>query len=417
VDGDRIEVGPGTYGEALDFSGRDVHVYSTGGVEATVIGPPPGVPAISFVHQEGPGARLSGFTITGADTSAIPGEPLGGGIQVSDACPTLTDLRIEGNRAQRGGGIRIENDAHPLLQRLVVTSNIAEGDGGGIYLEGSSPTLIDVELRDNSVVTGSGGGLGLGPGSYPRLHRVLVEGNVAAVDGGGIHLLGKGDEGLPVDASLSQVTLAGNRCDLAGGGGHGANLFLGSDTRAAVVNSIVADGVGGAGIYTQDWTPANPSLQVTYSTLWNNAAGEVVSGTHGELTGVAGDVGNLTEDPRFADPDSDDYELGEGSPCVDTGDPSVEDPDGSPADMGAYGGPWEVAHDTGDCAAEDGDPGDAGDDDDSAEVVYKKCVCSAGGSPQPPLELATLALLVLARRGRRRSPGRASALGGASRSV
>jgi predicted outer membrane repeat protein len=401
VDGDLIEVAPGTYEEALDFCGRDVHVYSTGGIEDTVITPPPGVPAVSFVHQEGPGARLSGFTITGADTSSILEEPPGAGIHVSYSCPTLTDLRVEGNHAYFGGGIKIKYNAHPLLQRVVVTGNTADSCGGGIYLCESSPTLIDVEVRDNIAVTMNGGGLILGKGSYPRLHRVLVEGNNAAVDGGGIYMLGEGSEGKPVDALLSQVTLAGNRCNLAGQDGHGANLYMQLDTRATLVNSIVADGLGGEGIYTLDWTPANPSLQVTYSTLWNNAAGDVVSGIHGELAGVVGDVGNLTEAPLFADPAGDDYTLAVGSPCVDAGDPDTEDPDGSPSDMGAYGGPWEVAHDTSDCLSGDADPCAPGDDDDSSDVVYKKCVCSADGSLRPPLGLAALGLLVLARRRRR----------------
>jgi len=408
-DGDLVEVAPGTYEEAIDFCGRDIQVYSTGGVDATVITPPPGVPAVSFVHQEGPEARLSGFTITGADTSAILKEPPGAGIHVSYACPTLTNLRIEGNRAYFGGGIKIKYNAHPLLQRVEVVGNTAESCGGGIYICESSPTLIDVEVRDNLAIAMNGGGLVLGKGSYPHLHRMLVEGNSAAIHGGGIYMQGEASEGKPVDALLSQVTLVGNRGNLGGQDGHGANLFLQLAARATVVDAIVAGGLGGEGIYSLLWDPANPPLQVTYSTFWNNASGDVVSGSHGELTGVVADVGNLVADPLFADADAGDYQLAEGSPCIDAGDPELEDPDGSPADMGAYGGPWEVPHDTEDClAGQDGDPcAPPGDDDDSADVVYKKCVCSASGVARPPAGLAALGLLLLMRRRARRcrTPG------------
>ncbi len=409
ADGDKIEVGPGTYAEALDFCGRDVHVYSSGGIEATLITPPPGVPAVSFVHQEGPGARLSGFTITGADTHEILDEPPGAGIHIAYACPTLTDLLIEGNHAYFGGGIKIKHHAYPLLQRITVRGNVADSCAGGIYMCESSPTLIDVEVRDNNALTMNGGGVIIGKDSYPHLHRVLVEGNSAATHGGGIYVLGEPNEGKPVDALLSNVSLVGNRCNLDGSGGRGANLYLQLGARATLVNTIVSDGLGAEGIYTLPWDPANPNLQVTYSAFWNNAMGDAVSEEYGLLEDVVGDVGNVLEDPLFLDTAGDDFHLGGGSPCVDTGDPddAWADPDGSRADMGAYGGPWEVEHDTSDCLegpAED-PCGGGGDDDDSADVVYKKCVCSAGGPRSTPLALLALAVVLISRRRRRRAKG------------
>lgn len=409
-DGDRVEVGPGTYEEALDFCGREVHVYSSGGIEATVIDPPPGVPAVSFVHGEGPGARLSGFTITGAETHEIMKEPPGAGIHITYSCPTLTDLLIEGNHAYFGGGIKIKYHSYPLLQRVTVRGNVADSCGGGIYLCESDPTLIDVEVRDNTALTMNGGGIIIGKGSYPHLHRVLVEGNAAGIHGGGIYALGEPSEGKPVDALLSNVALVGNRCNLDGSGGRGANLYLQLGTRATLVNGIVADGLGAEGIYTLPWEPANPTLQVTYTALWNNAMGDVVSEQYGELEDVVGDVGNLQADPLFLDADADDYSLAESSPCIDAGDPddAWSDPDGTRGDMGAYGGPWEVEHDTSDCLdGPAGDPcGGADDDDDSADVVYKKCVCTAAGSPTVPWALLGLLLAWIGRRaGRRGTPG------------
>ncbi|MBI5501067.1 MAG: right-handed parallel beta-helix repeat-containing protein [Deltaproteobacteria bacterium] len=55
----------------------------------------------------------------------------------------------------------------------------------------------------------------------------------------------------------------------------------------------------------------------------------------------AGHPGNIEADPRFLDPGSGDYRLGPDSPCIDAGVPedAFRDADGSPNDMGAFGGP------------------------------------------------------------------------------
>ena len=49
--------------------------------------------------------------------------------------------------------------------------------------------------------------------------------------------------------------------------------------------------------------------------------------------------GNIDADPLFVAPSDDHYSLIPGSPCIDTSDPALTDPDGTRSDMGAYGGP------------------------------------------------------------------------------
>lgn len=404
-DGDIVQVSAGTYAEALDFCGRLVTVLGADGAEVTIIDPPDGVPAVSFIHGEGPQARLSGFTITGADTHDTKDDP-GAGIHVIGSCPTLTDLVIEGNHAYFGGGIKMKFGAHALLERVVIRDNAADGCAGGIYICESSPTLIDVQVRDNVAASMNGGGVIIGKGSAPHLHRVLIEGNAAAMDGGGIYTLGVADEGLPVDALLTNVTLVGNACNMLGYGGRGANVYLYLDTRVTLRGGIVARAVGGEAIFTYAWDDGEPPLAVTYTDFHGNAGGDVISQEFGELTQVVEDEGNLTADPLFEDVDGGDFHLAPGSPAIDAGPPEAEwnDPDGSRADMGAYGGPEEVEHDTSDCTGgDDDDPCPAGDDDDDGDddsdaVVYKKCVCDAAGAPTPPWALLLLAGAMLARR-------------------
>ena len=64
----------------------------------------------------------------------------------------------------------------------------------------------------------------------------------------------------------------------------------------------------------------------------------------GALVDLDGLHGNLSEDPDFVDASddgdgtNDDMRLDSGSPAIDAADPATSDPDGSTADMGAYGG-------------------------------------------------------------------------------
>jgi hypothetical protein len=48
---------------------------------------------------------------------------------------------------------------------------------------------------------------------------------------------------------------------------------------------------------------------------------------------------DVTEDPRFVDLFGHDFHLAEDSPCIDAGHPDLQDTDGGPSDLGAYGGP------------------------------------------------------------------------------
>jgi len=395
--GDLIEVAPGTYAEALTFCGHDVLVLGVEGAEATILEPPAGAPGVAFVHGEGPLAGISGFTIRGADTHdmELPDgeEPMGAGIHIRDACPTLTDLIVEDNYGYYGGGIKMKYQAFPLLQRVVIRNNTAVGCAGGLYMCQSNPTLVDVEVRDNIAEQMNGGGIVIGKNSYPHLHRVLVEGNRTAIDGGGVYLLGNPAEDKLVDALLTNTTIHGNIAAVTGQG-HGANVYLYEGVHLTMVNSIVSGAINGEGIFTYSWDDEAPPLDITYTDFWANPGGDVLgyddplAQSVVELDQVVGAEGNLTEDPLYVDLDGDDFHLQPLSPCVDAGDEEIgADPDGSRADMGAYGGPEEVEHDTTACG--EGQPvadclGDD-DDDDSADVRYKKCVCDVRGEPSAPV--------------------------------
>jgi hypothetical protein len=77
---------------------------------------------------------------------------------------------------------------------------------------------------------------------------------------------------------------------------------------------------------------SGPTAVSDYNVCWQNAPSDYLSapGAHDRVV-----------DPCLTDPPARDFALGLHSPALDAGDPDASclDPDGSPADVGAYGGP------------------------------------------------------------------------------
>jgi len=102
----------------------------------------------------------------------------------------------------------------------------------------------------------------------------------------------------------------------------------------------------------------NSSPIVTNCILWGNLPDEIyVFGgspivSYSDVQGGWPGQGNIDESPLFTSGMGFDYLLLPQSPCIDTGDPALEDrlydkhprwpdwyPDGARSDIGAYGGP------------------------------------------------------------------------------
>ena len=99
--GDKIEVAPGTYNEAINFNGKAVRLYSNGGPVVTTID---ATGLSSSVVRCGSGEDantvLEGFTITGGNAT------LGGGMHNYSTSPTVNNCTFRGNTAgDHGGGM------------------------------------------------------------------------------------------------------------------------------------------------------------------------------------------------------------------------------------------------------------------------------------------------------------------------
>ena len=82
VDGDEVEVHPGTYFEAIDFLGKAIRVYSTDGRDVTIIDAQQTGSVVTCGSGEGSDTVLDGFTITGGTGTDLFGTGVlfGGGM-------------------------------------------------------------------------------------------------------------------------------------------------------------------------------------------------------------------------------------------------------------------------------------------------------------------------------------------------
>ena len=252
-----------------------------------------------FNEGSGITCHWSSPVITNCTISENSARSQGGGIyfyECSDSPPIISDCIISGNSAKWGGaGISFFNcDNHPpIVSNCIISLNSITGpfgDGGGINCFYSSPTIMNCRITLNTANTG-----------------------------GGIRCLASS----PI---ISNCTITGNRADYDGGA-----------------------------IYCQSSFPTFLNC-----ILWNDSPEEVFvdSGnpiiTYSDVQGGWEGEGNIDEDPLFTLKSwfGFDYGLRTSSPCIDSGDPTIEDdiydwhplcPDWyvncARSDMGAYGGP------------------------------------------------------------------------------
>jgi hypothetical protein len=176
------------------------------------------------------------------------------------------------------------------IDRGVVLENTATSTGGGIY-----------HRNENLDVANS-----------------IVAVNEASLFGGGVYA----DS---VWGGISNNTVDRNRAAYAGG-----NVFIGTVISLEMKNNLITYG-------WQYGFQANSLANLTfrYNNVFGNAPGEV--------SGVTPDSTNTGRNPLYADTTAFDYHLLVHSGGIDTGDPAgANDPDGSTADQGAFGGPGAV---------------------------------------------------------------------------
>ena len=230
----------------------------------------------------------------------------------SNVSPLIANSRVEGNGSY---GFHIQGSAvganGSTAAPHIVSTYVVNNSSHGIFAEGTYQGW-----------------------SNPQIERSWIEDN----QGYGFYWAQGINRG-NINASITNTVIALN---------HGGGIFLGlrseygSDTRMLrVINSTVVDNEN----YGINWQRPSTSLyldvtpQVINTILWNPAADDLYSTgadwTTAEIQhsviedgDLAGEAGNLAQDPLFADATHKVYELTIGSPAINAGDnancPSID---------------------------------------------------------------------------------------------
>lgn len=324
VDGDTVQVAPGTFLENINFGGKAITVESEQGPDVTIIDGNQADSVVTFASGEGPGAVLEGFTIRNGQANE------GGGIHIQGSSPTIRGNIVTTNRACDGAGIGV-GFGSPVIEQNVITGNQRSGctggiGGGGIVVRGNSSTQILENTISNNSTGASGGGIALFAAGTVTIIGNTITGNTA-LEGGGISKVNL------ADGVIVQNLIAANQ----GGGIYwvgGGSLQLG--------NTTIADNPQGSGLYLEG-LGLPPQVELANNIIvaaagedallcgqfGDPAAGDVRfndifapsgSAYAGMCTDRTGQDGNISADPLFGNPANGDYTLDFASPAIDTGD-------------------------------------------------------------------------------------------------
>jgi parallel beta-helix repeat protein len=217
-------------------------------------------------------------------------------------------------------------DDDDVLSYCLITGGYFD-EGGGIQCDWSSPTISNCMIAGNS--SNYGGGIYC-EGSSPMVQNCAITGNTATNTGGGIFCQIEGP-------TVLNCTITGNTAHIEGGG------VFSTSTISIIVNTVITDNIGG-GVWK---TGGNGDLSVEFCNVFNNYGddfgGSFIDPGLGVIVGsnANGDscdvYSNISLDPLYVDPGSNDFHLQLASPCIDAGDPnSPFDPDDTVADIGAF---------------------------------------------------------------------------------
>ena len=269
------------------------------------------------------GGLISGNTVEASSSTAAYGRlgSLGAGTS------TFSDLRVEDNLLTLTGD---------------VTSTCSGFDGNSV-----TRTWTRVQVLGNEVdCDGTFGGWTLNWFGADVFNNLILAGNQVGMGSTGVHTgLFYGNRG-SVTVLNSVVHDNFVRANQAFGG-----VFYSESNSLSVVNTVLSSNQLGIDVYNSSFPgaaigyTAGGDLAISYSTFWGNSSssGEGFWAA-GASRDIVGEANNNTLTPSYIDvsgedPSTWDFSLEAGSELIDAGDPSIEDPDGSTSDIGAFGGP------------------------------------------------------------------------------
>lgn len=190
--GDTVLVAPGTYNgqgnRDIELPGFDICIIGEGGSAATALDCEYDGRGFYIFQGETRATLIEGFTIWKGDPG-FGGTAAGGAVRVDGASPTLRDLNLKECYSRTwGGGLYFHQSNAGLAEDIIIEDCLCYYHGGGIAISQSSPLLQRIVVSDN-LAKGNGGAL-YSLDSNAELHSISIVANRCEEVGGGIVLEG-----------------------------------------------------------------------------------------------------------------------------------------------------------------------------------------------------------------------------------
>jgi len=270
--GDTIIVRPDTYNNGPwagpIYIAKSIDLKSEkGAAHTTIDGYKKG--SVVFFDQV-TGGKLSGFTITNGLSE------FGGGVNVTDYNPTITNNIITGNEAGNGmgGGIYCCAGSQPIIDSNTITDNSVTGSsvsygGGGIYCSSYSAPVISNNIITTNWSVKDGGGVYCNSDSHPLFNSNTISENEAQSSGGGVF-------SYKSKASFVDNTITLNVASNDNGGGVYCDWKGAEEFENNIVSQNTADEDGG-GFYLER---SNENTSLTGNKIKLNTAGSEGGGIY-----------------------------------------------------------------------------------------------------------------------------------------
>jgi predicted outer membrane repeat protein len=260
----------------------------------------------------------------------------GGATEDWNECQTeYVNCTFTDNESNFGGTVEVSDSSSVTFTECTFLANISNGNGGAVKVHESSATFHGCQFEGNTAILG---GAIFAEESDVSLIDTVFLANEASIEGGAVNFQ------LSDSVVLQNCLFTGNSADEYGG------AILDNSTGVELRHCTLAHNTSaGGGAVAVGFSTS--STTATNSILWGNTPDQVLDlyGAETQLDycdvegGWDGGVGNLDEDPLFADAGAGDYHLQPSSPCINAGDPDAglpTDLEGNPRDdqpdMGAY---------------------------------------------------------------------------------
>ncbi|MDP8204245.1 MAG: C10 family peptidase [Candidatus Tenebribacter mawsonii] len=276
VDGDIIIVLEGEYFENINFNGKKIIVAS-------------------FYYVSNNEAYIDNTIINGNNNGRVVTFMSG-----EDFNSSLIGFTITGGSL---GGVRCEFSS-PTLKKLKITENEASV-GAGLHIYSSDMIVQDVEVFDNLNTTSNNGAGAV----YCSGYNIILK-NVSVYDN---NQIGISMSRIGADLILENVSVCDNGWS---GDGYVGIYHLAGDI--TMNNCLV-------------WGNNNDEDQIFHSQSY----GGILTVTYSDIQGGWTGTGNINEGPLVDANYKPLWTEADYSPLIDTGDPSIFDPDGTISDIGA----------------------------------------------------------------------------------